>query len=185
MKQEFSDVELAEFKVDFKVKGECGFINVDGEYFEQAEGINISSMSSQEARLCQLRQELEQLWADEDWEGEKEKLAELRDEMADFWSREVGKARKKLAQVKKAKKAKKRMQKVWPYLIGISDWVATHAATAGVRFRILISLVQVINGVGVVFSITYPPIFGQMMQRMAVLLFIEVDLGNMMPLGCV
>ena len=50
-----------------------------------------------------------------------------------------------------------------------------------VRFRILVSLVQVLNSLGVVFSITYPPLYDSLVAYLNVF---SLDLFAVMPLGC-
>ena len=51
----------------------------------------------------------------------------------------------------------------------------------GVKFKILISLYQVLNGLGMVFTIPYPNIYEDIMSQIGV---INIDFGSLMPLKC-
>ena len=51
-----------------------------------------------------------------------------------------------------------------------------------VKLKILISLIQIINGMGDVFSIPYPPVMSGATNSLS---FIEIDLPAMMPLDCI
>jgi hypothetical protein len=53
--------------------------------------------------------------------------------------------------------------------------------SVAVKARIIISLVQVINGVGVSFDIRWPPFYAVLMRWLSA---IELDLPAVMPLGC-
>lgn len=54
--------------------------------------------------------------------------------------------------------------------------------TVMVKLRIIISLIQVLNGVGVSFDIRYPDFFAQVLSMLSA---IELDLPAVMPLSCV
>ena len=55
-------------------------------------------------------------------------------------------------------------------------------ARSFVKVRILISLAQVLNGIGTIFDIPYPPIYSELMSWFAA---IELDLFTLMPMECV
>ena len=64
----------------------------------------------------------------------------------DVWAMQLERARKDLGEDR-------------PNTFGVLSWLSRKAKSFGVRAKILISLAQVINGVGVVFSMRYPPFF--------------------------
>ena len=51
-----------------------------------------------------------------------------------------------------------------------------------VKLKILISLVQIVNGMGAAFSIPYPPVMSSTTNAFS---FLEIDLPAMMPLDCI
>ena len=52
----------------------------------------------------------------------------------------------------------------------------------GVKLKILISLYQVLNGLGMVFTIPYPNIYEDIMSQVGI---INIDIGALMPLKCI
>ena len=52
-----------------------------------------------------------------------------------------------------------------------------------VKLKILISLLQVLNGMGFVFSIPYPPFYSDSVRAVAGIF--EIDLPSVMPLDCI
>ena len=63
--------------------------------------------------------------------------------------------------------------------------IVRHLIAAGVRIRILISLFQVLQGVGIVFAINYPPFYRQILNWLGKITLIDLELPHIMPLGCV
>ena len=70
-----------------------------------------------------------------------------------------------------------------PRLDASYRWWAQHAVSMQVKLRILISLYQVLSGIGIVFSIKYPPIYYDLLRFNP--LNFDIDLPNLLPLGCV
>ena len=89
---------------------------------------------------------------------------------ADIWAHEVERAEKKLG-------------KEWPKTFGRLRKINKHAKTFGTRFKILISLVQVVNGVGLVVSIRWPPFFLELMLILRLFAF-DINLPELMSLSC-
>ena len=79
-------------------------------------------------------------------------------------------------------KATEQLGEDYPRTFGVVNWVGRHAKTFGPRMKILISLFQVMNGVGSVFTFVFPPIFSFVIN---IFFFpINLDLPNWMPLQC-
>jgi hypothetical protein len=68
-----------------------------------------------------------------------------------------------------------------PRLMRAFRFAKRHAASLGVRFKILISLYQVLSGVGIVFKLPVPPLYRSIMNLLS---FLNLNLPDMIPLGC-
>ena len=79
-------------------------------------------------------------------------------------------------------KATETLGKDYPRTFGVMNWFSGHAKTFGPRMKILISLFQVMNGVGSVFTFTFPPMFSFVISIF--FFVIDINLQNLMPLGC-
>ena len=90
----------------------------------------------------------------------------------DVWAMQLERARKELAEDR-------------PHTFGFLSWLSKKSKSFGVRAKILISLLQVMNGVGVVFEISYPPFFLSILEFFGTITFINIDLPTLMPLGCI
>ena len=82
-------------------------------------------------------------------------------------------------------KAQKQLAIIYPRTFGRLAWLGEHSASFGVRFKILVSLMQVINGIGTVFTVRFPPMFKKLMKMLGTLTFVDIDLPKMMPMGCI
>ena len=81
-------------------------------------------------------------------------------------------------------KAQKQLGIIYPRTFGRLQWLAEHSASFSVRFKIIVSLMQVINGIGTVFTVRFPPIFKQLLSTLGTLFLVDLDLPTMMPMGC-
>jgi len=59
--------------------------------------------------------------------------------------------------------------------------IARFITTFGVKVKILVSLYQVLNGLGVVFNIPYPDSYSEWLKKISA---IELDLPSLLPLDC-
>ena len=57
------------------------------------------------------------------------------------------------------------------------------AGGLGVKFRILVALFQMLDGIAIAFSIQYPPIYQEALRYIGSI--VQIDLPKAMPLGCV
>ena len=59
-------------------------------------------------------------------------------------------------------------------------WLSSHSVSVGVKFRILLSLHQVLNGIGIVFDIPYPKFYIDILRYIT---FLDIDLPNISNTG--
>ena len=62
-----------------------------------------------------------------------------------------------------------------------AKWLARRAVSLQVKFRILVSLVQVVSQLGVIFAIPYPPFYDDLVSILGVF---SLDIIEFMPIGC-
>ena len=74
--------------------------------------------------------------------------------------------------------------KDWPRTYGVLNSVQEHFKTFSPRFKILVSLMQVMNGLGTVFALRWPPYFKALLRLIGTITFIDVDIPKLMPMGC-
>ena len=81
-------------------------------------------------------------------------------------------------------KAEEKLAKERPILFGRLRRITQNAKAFGVRFKILISLMQVLKGVGMVFTIRFPPIFKGLLGWIGTITLVDLDLPKLTPMGC-
>ena len=58
---------------------------------------------------------------------------------------------------------------------------AKRASSVQTKFRIIVSLIQVVGQLGIVFSIPYPPLYSELVKFLGIF---SLDLIEVMPLEC-
>ena len=86
--------------------------------------------------------------------------------------------------IKARHEAEEKLAKERPMLFGRLHRISQNAKSFGVRFKILISFVQVMKGISLVFSIRFPPIFKVLLEWMGTLTLVDLDLTKLAPMGC-
>ena len=89
----------------------------------------------------------------------------------DVWAMEVERARQALAEER-------------PSTYGTLNYLNRKSKSFGVRFKIILSLMQVVNGVSVCFSMKFPPIFSGLLGWLSLITFVEIDLPTLLPMNC-
>ena len=91
---------------------------------------------------------------------------------ADVWAAQLEKARQELG-------------KEHPYTFGALAYMNRKAKSFGIRLKIILSLMQVMNGVSVCFELKFPPLFRGLLSWLGIITFVDIDLPKLMPMGCI
>ena len=89
----------------------------------------------------------------------------------DVWAAQMEKVRQELGEER-------------PRTFGTLQYLNRKSKSMGIRFKIILSLMQVMNGVSTCFVLKFPPLFSFSLKWLSIITFVEIDLPKLMPMAC-